>query len=345
MRDTNRPWDAPPGPGGAVEVAEGVLWAALPLPSAMRGLGWINLYALDDGDGWTLIDTGLDWAEGRAAIEALIAGPLGGGPVRRVLLTHHHPDHAGLAGWFAARGAEIWASRVAWLTARMLVLDEQDAPSAEQVLFRRRAGLRGAALERYATARPFNFADCVAPIPLGFRAIEDETTLIAGGRAWTVRLGEGHAPGHVTLWSGDGLMIAGDQVLPGISPNIGVYPTEPEADPLSGWLATCRRFSALGLDPLVLPGHRLPFRGLRARLAQLIDNHIAALDRIEAALAPAPAAAVDLFETLYRRPIGEGEFGLALVEAVAHLNHLHATGRVGRVLDGDGAWRYSLVGT
>lgn len=335
-----RPWPAPPDEGAAIQVADGVLWASLPLPASMKGLGGVNVYALDDGDGWTLIDTGLDWEDGRAALRALLDGPLAAKPVHRVILTHHHPDHCGLGGWLARRGAEIWASRTAWLTARMLTLDVQEVPSPEQVTFRRRAGVTGSALVAYASRRPLNFADCVAPLPLGFRALQDGALVAAGGRSWTVRLGEGHAPGHVTLWSDDGLLIAGDQVLAGISPNIAVQPTEPDADPLAGWLATCRRFAALGADPLVLPGHRLAFRGLDARLDMLIGNHLGALARIEAALAHEPRTAVDLFDVLYRRPVKEGEFGLALGESVAHLNHLRHAGRVSRSLDRDGAWRY-----
>lgn len=331
--------EAPPAPGEAVEIAEGVLWARIPLPTA--GLDHVNLYALAETDGWTLVDTGLDWPGGRAALAALRAGPLGGRRVIRAILTHHHPDHIGLAGALAEEGAEILATRLGWTLGRMLALDPQERPTPEQVRFRRRAGVSGAPLETYAAARPFNFADCVAPIPLGFRAIGEGGRLRAGGRDWTVRLGEGHAPEHVTLWSDDGLLIAGDQVLPGISPNIGVYPTEPEADPLAGWLATCRRFAALGADPLVLPGHGLPFRGLAPRLAALVENHERALARIEAALAGRPSSAVGLFGALYRREIAEGEFGLALAEAVAHVNHLHRAGRVTRRLDADGAWLYA----
>ncbi len=330
---------APPAPGEAVAVAEGVLWARLPLP--MAGLDHVNLYALDDGDAWTLVDTGLDWAAGRAALEALLAGPLGARPIARVILTHHHPDHIGLLGVLAGRGAAVLASRVAWLTGRMLTLDVQSRPGPEQIAFRRRAGVTGAALEAYAAERPFNFADCVAPVPLGYRAIAEGDPIAAGGRAWRVRLGEGHAPAHATLWSEDGaLLLAGDQVLPTISPNIGVYPTEPDADPLGGYLESLRGFAALGADPLVLPGHGRPFRGLAARIAELIAEHEDALARIASALAEGPRTAVSLFPEIYRRPIPAAEHGLALVEAVAHCNRLVAAGRARRRLSPEGAWLF-----
>lgn len=333
------PWPEAPAPGQVIEVSEGILWARLPLPMA---LDHVNVYALDDGDGWTLVDTGLDWSRGREVLASLRSGPLGGKPVSRLVLTHHHPDHIGLAGLLAGEGAEILATRVAWLTGRMLILDRQESPTTEQIAFRRRAGVTGAALERYAAERPFNFADCVAPLPLGFTRMDEGYVMRAAGRDWRVYLGEGHAPQHITLWSDDGLVIAGDQILPGISPNIGVHPTEPEADPLAGWLESCRRFLPLAEagNPLILPGHGLPFTGGAYRLTQLIENHESALTRILAALERAPATAVELFPALYKREIREREFGLALVEAVAHLNHLRCAGRIVRGADDAGAWRY-----
>ena len=332
------PCPEPPAPGTATEVAPGVLWMRLPLPMA---LDHVNVYALDDGAGWTIVDTGFDSRTTRALWQELLAGPLAGKPVARLLVTHHHPDHVGLAGWFEAQGAELLMSRTAWLMARMLRLDEQARPSPEAVAFYTRAGMDPAILARRRDERPFNFADCVSPLPQGFTRLSDGGTLSAGGRRWDIRFGQGHAPDHVTLWSrDDALVIGGDQLLPSISPNLGVYPTEPEADPVGEWLESCTRFREVArADHLVLPGHKLPFTGLPTRLRQLIENHHGALDRLRAHLA-APQAAGDCFLPLFKRRIGDGEYGLALVEAVGHLNHLHARGEVTRVLRADGAWAY-----
>ncbi|MCB2116313.1 MAG: MBL fold metallo-hydrolase [Rhodobacteraceae bacterium] len=330
------PFPEPPAAGEVTEVAEGVLWARLPLPMA---LDHVNVFALDDGDGWTIVDTGFDTRKTRAVWETLLAGPLSGKPVHRVLVTHYHPDHIGLAGWFQTRGAELVTTRTSWLFARMLQLDEHPLPVAETVDFWRRAGMEKDLLARRAAERPFNFCDVVAPLPLGYTRIAEGEVFRIAGRDWRVRIGNGHAPEHATLWEKGGpLVLGGDQLLPSISANLGVYASEPDADPVHDWLESCVAFGAHARDDhLVLPGHKLPFTGLPFRLGQMIENHEGALARIEAHLAE-PATAAECFLPLFRRPIGETEYGLALVEAVAHLNHLLHLGRVERELNADGAW-------
>jgi glyoxylase-like metal-dependent hydrolase (beta-lactamase superfamily II) len=333
------PFETPPETSQAVEVAEGILWFRLPLPMA---LNHVNVFALDDGDGWTVVDTGLATKRGRAIWDAILAGPLAGRPLRRVIVTHHHPDHIGLAGWMQSRGAELVTTRTAWLYARMLTLDEQVVPSPESQLFQQRAGVGAAVLAARATERPFNFCDVVSPFPLGFTRISDGGTLVAAGRTWDVRCGHGHAPEHATLWSrDDAIVLGGDQLLPGISANIGVYPTEPDADPLTEWLDSCREMSRHARpDQLILPGHKLPFTGLPFRLVQMIDNHESALERLRDYLAE-PHTAAECFVPLFKRDIVGESFGLALVEAVAHLNCLLHRGQVRRVLSPEGAWLWS----
>ena len=336
------PWPEPPPEGEAVEVAEGVLWMRLPLP--MR-LDHVNAYALADADGWTVVDTGFDTNRTRAIWRRLLSGPLAGAPVARVLATHQHPDHIGLAGWFVEEhGAELWTSRTAWLFARMLALDVQERATPQQIDFWRRAGMDDDRLAQRAAERPWNTADVVHPLPLGYRRLRDGQTLRLGGRGWTVVTGEGHAAEHLTLWSdSDNLVIGGDQLLPGISPNLGVYPTEPGADPVGDWLDSCARMAARAEERhLVLPGHKLPFTGLPQRLAQLAENHESALRRLAGALAQSPRTAVGCFDLLFGRRIGDGEYGLALVEAVAHLNALQARGQawpVGTDAQGGVLWR------
>lgn len=332
------PWETPPPPGAVTEVAPGILWARLPLPMA---LDHVNVYLLRDDDGWTVVDTGLDWAKGRDQWQTLLEGPLSGAPIARVLVTHHHPDHVGLAGWFQSRGAELWAPRTAWLMARMLVLDEQPTATTEAVTFWTRAGMDPEILAQRQSERPFNFADVVHPMPVGFRNLAEGDRLHLAGRDWSIRLGQGHAPDHATLWSED-IVLGGDQLLPGISPNLSVYPTEPEADPVRGWIDSCQRFAAHARpSQLVLPGHKLPFRGLPHRLRQLEDNHHSALDRLRDHLHQ-PRVASDCFAPLFKREITGGTYGLALGETVAHLTHLWHRGDVTRALNDAGAWLWRL---
>ncbi len=332
------PFEQAPDEGCTTEIAPGVLWARLPLPMA---LDHVNVYALDDGDGWTIFDTGFDTSRTRGIWTKLLAGPLRGKRVRRVIASHHHPDHIGLAGWFQADGAELWASRTAWLFARMLVLDEQDRPAPETAAFWRKAGMDPEVLERRMSERPFNFCDVVAPMPLGFHQLRAGGVFHAAGRDWDIRLGQGHAPDQVTLWSRDcNLVLGADQLLPSISPNLGVYATEPEADPVADWLQSCAAFQHVArADQLVLPGHKLPFTGLPLRLRQKIENHHGALRRLRAHLTT-PRRASECFAPLFKRQITDGVYGLALVEAVAHLNHLVATDQALRSTDADGVWMW-----
>jgi glyoxylase-like metal-dependent hydrolase (beta-lactamase superfamily II) len=332
------PFQTPPAEGEAIEVAEGILWMRQPLP--MKGLDHVNVYAIRDGDGWCIVDTGIYTKRSVAVWEKLISGPLGGLPITRVLITHHHWDHTGMAGWFQKEhGADLLATRVAWMYARMMILDVQDTWPDESIAFYKRAGVPSEIIAQRQAARPFNAGDASHPIPLGFQRIDEGDSIKIGDRTWDVRLGNGHAPDHATLWSQSGdVVIAGDQILPGITPNVSVYPTEPLADPLADWLESCERLRAYATnDQIALPGHKVPFHGIPTRLNQLIDSHHTALDRLEEFLSE-PRIATDCFPILFRRKIGSGDFGLALGEAFAHLSHLWQAGRATREIGPDGSY-------
>lgn len=336
------PWETPPETGAAIEVAEGILWLRLPLPMT---LDHVNIYALDEGDHWTLVDCGVYSKKSVAIWENLLAGPLKGKPVQRILLTHHHPDHVGAAGWFMERGAMLWASRTAWALSRMLILDVEAEATPQAKQFWRRAGMNEAIYAKRCSERPFNFADISHRLPVGYQRLQQGDTISAAGRTWDVHVGNGHAPEHLTFWcKEEALVLSGDQILPSISPNIGVMPSEPNADPLAEWLESCHRFSELAReDQLILGGHKLPFRGAPTRMRQLIENHEGALRRLLKHL-DTPKTAVDCFPPLFKRSIDEGTYGLAMVEAVAHLNHLLTQGLVSRELGPDEAWYWQAKG-
>lgn len=336
------PWPEPPAPGEAIEIAQGVLWFALPLPMALK---WVNVIALDDGDSWTIVDTGSWTPDGKSAWEAMLAAPLSGKPIGRVIITHHHPDHVGMLGWLMKKqGAEHWASRTSYLLTRMLVLDEETEPSQAAINYWVAAGMDQERLNKRKADRPFNFADIVHPVPVGHMRIQQGDVIRAGGRDWDIHMGNGHAPEHVTMWSrDDNLVIAGDQVLPTISPNVGVQPAEPEADPLAEWLEACERLAKLARpDHLVLGGHKLPFTGLPRRMTQLIENHHSCLDRLLDHIKE-PKTAVECFPPLFKRTIVDEIYGLAMVEAYAHLTHLHKIGRASRTRRDDGAYLWQAL--
>ena len=331
--------DRAPQPGELLTVAPGIRWWRVPMSGPLKH---VNGLILDDSDGVLAIDTGTASPRSTEAWRAILEGPLAGTPVTRILCTHMHPDHIGLAGWLARRfdDAPILMTRTEWLMARMLSSDQRDQVPEEQVAFWRGAGWSE---EQIASAEKGGFArfgKMIARLPLGFTRIQDGETLTIGGAAWTVVVGSGHSPEHACLLDEERrILIAGDQVLPRISSNVSLHVNEPGADPLGEWLDSIARFKRLPDDLLVLPGHGDPFYGLHARLDALDAEHRERLDALDAHLAQ-PRRATDCFAQLFRRPIGPDVIGMATGETLAHLRHLQVTGRAVRETR-DGVWWYS----
>ena len=334
----NFPFASEPGTGdgSAVAVAPGVLWLRMPLYTA---LPWINVWALADSDGWTVVDTGVHSAASIGAWSAALGGALGGRPVSRVIATHLHPDHCGLAGWLCERdGSRLWMTRLEYLTGRLMAADTGHEPPRDGIEFYRGAGWDAEALRRYAEKFGW-FGQMIYPLPASYRRIVDGETLTIRGRAWHVVVGTGHSPEHACLHCPElGLLISGDQVLPRITSNVSVYPLEPDADPLADWQASIAAIKArIGDDVLVLPAHNSPFYGLHARLDRLAAVHVQGLQRLEERLAE-PRRVVDVFGALFKRPIDATVLGMATGEAIAHLNHLQRIGRAIRERDAEGVW-------
>ena len=340
------PCGEPPAPGGLREIAPGVLWLRMPLPFS---LNHINLWLLDDGPGWAVVDTGTQTPEVLAAWRTMLApeGPLGGRPITRVIATHMHPDHMGMAGWLTRKfDVRLWMTRSEYLMCRTLAADTGREAPDDAIRFYRRCGWPEEALDNYRT-RFGGFGKYIHALPDSYRRIVDGERITIGAHEWRVVVGNGHSPEHACLvCDSEGLMISGDQVLPRISSNVSVFPTEPDADPLGDWLKSIARLRASLPDTLlVLPSHGEPFRGLHARLDRLAAGHARGLTRLERSLAE-PKRAVDVFGALFARQIEtrSEQFGLATGESVAHLNHLLARGAVWVDLGSDGALRYRLFG-
>ena len=322
-----------PDYGGLIELADGVGWTRLPVPGS---LNHINIWVLEDGEGVALVDTGLDIAPAREAWEQLLAGPLAGRTVTRVIVTHFHPDHIGLAGWLTERfGVRLWMTFGEWLFARMLTADIRDAPPAEAFAYWRAAGWDEARIAPEAEKGWGRFASIVSAVPVSLIRMEDGDTIRIGAREWRVVTGNGHSPEHACLVDEAGkLMIAGDQVLPRITSNVSLSLSEPEGDPLGDWLASIAKLRRLPDDLLVLPSHGEPFTGLHARLDALAEGHRGRLEALHDHLAE-PRRAVDCFSVLFGRAIGDAAFGLATGEALAHLRRLEVEGKAAReVRDG-----------
>jgi len=339
-RNLDYPFETRPELGETIEVAPGVHWIRMRLPMQ---LNHINLWLLEDGDGWTIVDTGIRDEVTADAWKKLFTGAMAGRPVRRVIVTHLHPDHVGLAGWLVRRfDVELWMSRTDFLMCKNLVADTGEEAPEEGIRFYRAAGFADDAIEAYKT-RFGGFGRGVYRLPNSYRRIQDGETIEIGGRAWEIVVGRGHAPEHACLWSrADNIFISGDQILPRISSNVSLFPTEPEANPLQDWLDSCSKLEAL-LPPetLVLPAHNEPFRGAKLRLKELIDGHEDAMEKV-VALCETPQRAVDLFPALFRTRITSGNYLMATGESLAHLNCLRARAALDRTADADGVdWYFA----
>jgi glyoxylase-like metal-dependent hydrolase (beta-lactamase superfamily II) len=325
----------PPVPFGELtEVAAGILWLRLPLPYA---LDHVNVWLIDEADGWTLIDAGIGDARTRAIWEPLLEGPLAAKPIRRIVATHFHPDHVGLCGWLAARlEAPFLTSRTEWLQARLLALDATDDFIRAGRIFDLAAGLAPDLIEQR-HARGNRYRQTVSVPPPIYERVAAGDSLRMGGGDWQVLVGEGHSPEMLTFFSAErNILIAADQILPRISPVVAVWPPTPAADPLSEFLASLGQYHDLPADCLVLPSHDAPFHGLHERLGDLVRHHDDRCALLLRACAE-PATLAQIMPRLFRRRLDVQQLGFALGEAMAHVNYLLGDGRLAEVGRRDGA--------
>ena len=337
------PFEAPPERGRSMEVAPGVHWIRMPLPFS---LNHINLWVIDDGRGWALVDTGLRSEDSMLVWRELFANAPDSRTLTRVFITHMHPDHVGMAGWLTRKfGVRLWMTRLEYLTCRVMVSDTGREAPPEGTEVYRRAGWSAAAIERY-RVRFGNFGKYIHALPDSFRRIHDGEELPIGAQTWRVIVGNGHSPEHACLYCPAlKILISGDQVLPRISSNVSVYPTEPDANPMADWYASLAKLKReVPDDVLVLPAHNECFRGLHARLDSLQKGQDRAIERLRRTLV-APQRAVDVFVALFGRAIGEADvnlLGMATGESVASLNYLVYRGEVRHEADADGVTWYRL---
>ena len=335
------PFTAPATDGSVVEVAPGILWARMPMPMA---LDHINVYLLRGSEGWTLIDTGLNTDAARQCWEHIAATHLQGLPIVRLVCTHMHYDHAGLASWLCERfNIPLYMTHGEYFMMRTLAEPMPDPLPQAQVVFYQRAGMPQERVDRMWKAMrkdPF-----LPPQPHSFIRLSGGDDIELGGRIWRVVIGEGHSPEHACLYCAeDQILIAGDQLLPRISSNVMVTGIEPEANPLKLWLASLTRLEQLAPGTLVLPSHERVFRGLHARTQELREHHAHQFVLLRAHLTEhASCSAFDAMHCMFPRLRGPVDDMLALGETIAHLSWLRYEGVLRRVLDDDGVYRFALA--
>jgi glyoxylase-like metal-dependent hydrolase (beta-lactamase superfamily II) len=326
-----------PQPAEAIEAAPGVWWIRMPLPFA---LDHINLWLLEDGDGWTLVDTGYGVQATWDLWERHFAGCMGGRPVRNVVVTHYHPDHVGCADWLVKRtGAPFWMTATEYLSAHAAHDDTAGFDRATGMAFFARNGVDLAQLpERMRTGNGYRRG--VPEVPRSYRRMMHGDRLAIGGRAWEVITVFGHAPEQATLYCAElNVLVSSDQVLPRITSNVGVWGNQPESNPLAQFLSSLARLGHLPEDVLVLPSHERVFRGLHLRIGELHEHHARRLERLLEGCAT-PITAFEALPLLFKRKLDDHQMMFAMGEAIAHLHYLHAQGKVTREIDSGGVRRF-----
>ena len=336
------PYAEPPAPGQVIEVAPGILWARIPLPFR---LNHINVYLIDDGDGWAILDTGIGNDATRAVWEALIAGPLAGRKLTRLIVTHFHPDHIGLAGWLCERfELPLFTSQTSYLGCLNISLSPGALDAKPYREFYLRHGLDAETTQRVAT-RGHNYLRMVSGLPPTFNRIVAGDTLVIGKRSFQVLTGNGHAPEQVMLYcAADNVFLAADQVLAKITPNVSVWAVDPHGDPLGLYMRSLGELKQqIPADALVLPGHQLPFLGLHTRSDELVAHHASRCAAITQACRAAPRSAAELVPVLFHIQLDPHQMSFAFSEVQAHINYMLRRGELAWAEGSDGVERVIAV--
>jgi glyoxylase-like metal-dependent hydrolase (beta-lactamase superfamily II) len=335
-----------PALGHTLEVAPGVRWLRMQLPFQLDHINlWLLRDRLEGREGWTIVDCGITNDETRAAWERVFEAELQGLPVLRVIVTHMHPDHMGLAHWLTERwNVRLWVSATDYGVARMASSGLTTIGGEATARFMGAHGLTDPDSQAKIKARTNYYASMVPDVPAHYRRLLDGDVLQIGGHGWTCHVGYGHAPEHISLHCAAlGVLISGDMVLPRISTNVSVHEGEPEADPLRLYLESIVRMKSLPPDTLVLPSHGRPFKGLHTRIDQLVAHHDERFADVLAACTQAPQHAADLLMVLFHRKLDLHQTTFAMGESIAHLNALWLRGALVRQLGEDGVYRFATA--
>ncbi|TFY98250.1 MBL fold metallo-hydrolase [Ramlibacter humi] len=340
--------DKLPAPGGTLEVAPGVRWIRMALPFALDHINlWLLRDRLDGREGWTVVDCCIARDEAKAQWEQVFANSLEGLPILRVIVTHMHPDHIGLAHWLCERWStpghpcRLWISATDYNAARVASQGTTGFGGESAANFFASHGLTDPESLEKIRGRANYYPSMVPAVPRAFRRLQDGDAVRIGGREWRCISGYGHAPEHISLFCAElKVLVSGDMLLPRISTNISVHDVEPESDPLRLFLASVDKFKPLPEGTLVLPSHGKPFTGLHRRVEQLHEHHRDRLVEVLEACLAKPGTAAEMLSVLFKRTLDLHQTTFAMGESVAHLHALWYSGQLRRERGADGIWRF-----
>lgn len=334
----DHPFAVPPEPGSVIEVAPGLLWARLSLPFR---LDHINIYLIENDNGWTILDTGLGDEPTKAAWQALVSGPLRGVQPSQLIVTHLHPDHIGLAGWLCETfDMPLLTSLSTWYGCLNISLNPNVTNARNFHDHYLRHGLDEGTTEIVMT-QGHHYLEMVQPLPSTFKRLVAGDRIKIGRRDFRVLSGDGHAPEQIMLYcEAEQLFFGSDQVLAKITPNVSVWAEEPTGNPLGLYLRSLAQLNeTISPDALVLPGHQLPFRGLQQRSHELAEHHASRCRLIAAAASERPHSVAELVPVMFTRALDPHQLGFAFSEAHAHVNYMVERDELAWTTSGDGVDR------
>ena len=338
--------DAMPEAGHGMVVAPGIQWLRMGLPFALNHINlWLLRDNMDGVDGWTVVDCCIDRPESRAQWEQVFVNVLADLPILRVIVTHMHPDHIGLAHWLCKRwNVALWMSGTDYNVARLACSSSAGFGGVESAVFFAKHGLIDPVTQEKLRARSNYFPNLVPAVPQSYRRMMDGDIIPIGNYRFRAISGFGHAPEHIALYCDESkMLLGGDMMLPRISTNVSVYDNEPESNALQLFLDSIDKFSACAPDTLTLPSHGKPFVGVHERIKQLHDHHRDRLAEVLGACQTQACCAADLLLVMFKRELDLHQTTFAMGEVVAHLHFLWFQGRLKRGYCTDGIYRFSAT--
>lgn len=338
--------------GKSTKINPEIRWVRMPLPFA---LDHINLWLLRDQregpngtiEGWAVVDCCVSSQEGQQHWQEVFETELDGLPILRVIVTHMHPDHVGLASWLCQYWTtsefrcQLWMSATDHHLACLYSQGMNAFGGEDAANFFALHGWRDSDDLGKIRDRKSYYPSMVPEVPRVFSRMMHDQVIRIGAHDWRCIAGFGHAPEHIALYCESlRVLISGDMVLPRISTNVSVYEIEPEANPLDLFLSSIKQFLKLPEDTLTLPSHGQPFVGLHERIHQLMQHHQERLDDLLAACQKQALSAHDALPLLFKRPLDFHQTTFAMGESLAHLHCLWVQGLLRRFKDEIGTYRF-----